>query len=107
MLVAAAATRLMHFAFEPDVDALGLEDLADRRGDVLVFALDQAIAHLDDGDLAAEAAEHLPELEPDVAAADDDEVLGDEVDVHHRAVGEERHLVDAGHVGNDARGRRR
>ena len=34
-----------------------------------------ADAHLDDGDLAAEAAEHLAELEPDVAAADDHQVF--------------------------------
>ncbi len=31
-------------------------------------------AHLDDGDLAAEAAVHLRELEPDIAAADDDQM---------------------------------
>ena len=41
---------------------------------VLVLARDQARPFLDDRDLAAEAAVHLRELEPDVAAADDDEM---------------------------------
>ena len=45
-------------------------------GDVRVFAAQEAIALLDDGDVAPEAAKHLPELEPDIAAADDDEMLG-------------------------------
>ncbi len=54
---------------------------------IFVLARDQPRRHLDDGDLAAEAAVHLPELEADVAAADDDQVLGQEVDLHHGAVG--------------------
>ena len=78
------AATLRHSAFEPHVDALGLEDLLHRLRDVLVLARDQARRHLDDGDRAAEAAEHLPELEADVAAADHDQVLRHEVDVHHR-----------------------
>ena len=60
-------------------------------------------AHLDDRHLAAEAPEHLPELEADVAAADDDEVAREEVHVHHRAVGEEWHLIDARHGRHAAR----
>ena len=35
---------------------------------------------------AAEAAVHLGELEADVAAADDDQVRGQEVDVQHRGL---------------------
>ena len=64
-------------------------------------------AHLDDGDLAAEAAEHLAELEADVAAADDDEMLGEEVELHHRAVGQVGDRVDARQIRERARGRRR
>ena len=41
---------------------------------------DQARTLLDDGDLRAEAAIHLAELEADVAAADDDQMLGQKVD---------------------------
>ena len=50
------------------------EDVGDRGRDVLVLARDQARRHLDDRDLAAEAAEHLREFEADVAAADDDQM---------------------------------
>ena len=67
--------------------------------DVAVFAADQAVAVLDDAHPRAEAAEHLRELEPDVAAADDDQVLGQHVELHHRRVGEHRHVGQAGPVG--------
>ena len=46
-------------------------------------------------DLAAKAAIHLAELEPDVAAPQDDQVLGQEVDVHHARVGQVRGGVEA------------
>ena len=44
---------------------------------------------------------HLRELEADVAAADDDQMLGHAVERQHRRVGEERHVVDARHVGHE------
>ena len=53
----------------------------------------------DDGDFAAEAAIHLSELDADVAAADDDEMLGQEVDLEHGGVVEVLDLVDAGEIG--------
>ena len=43
-------------------------------------------AHLDDGDLGAEAAVHLRELQPDVAAADHHQVLGHRVELRACAV---------------------
>ena len=42
----------------------------------------QARTHLDDGHFAPESAEHLPELQPDIAAAHDDQVRRKIVDVH-------------------------
>ena len=42
-------------------------------------------ALLDHRDLGSEAAEHLGEFQPDIAAADDDQMLGQEVELHHRA----------------------
>ena len=62
---------------------------------------DQPRRLLDDGDLGAEAPEHLRELEADVAAADDDEMPGHAIERQHRGVGEKRHVVNAGHVGNE------
>ena len=41
------------------------------------------------------------ELEPDVAAADDDQVLGQKIDFHHRRAGQVVDVVHAGHVGNE------
>ena len=90
----------MHSALRPDVDAFGLEDVFDGDGDVFVLAGDEARHLFDDGDFAAEAAVHLPELEADVAAADDDEMLRQEVDLEHGGVGEVLDLIDAGHVGD-------
>ena len=49
---------------------------------------------------AAEAPVHLRELEADVAAADDDQVLGQEVDVHHAGVGEDTARRRARRVGH-------
>ena len=65
-------------------------------GDVLVLARDQPLVALDDGHLAAEAPVHLAELEADVAAAEDHQMLGQEVDRHHRGVVEIGHGIDAG-----------
>src|SRR5205814_8995291 len=62
------------------------------------LAADQAWANLYDGDAAPEAGVHLCELEPDVAAADDDEVLGQKVDVHDRRIVQIRDLGDPGHI---------
>ena len=43
-----------------------------------------------------QAAIDLGELEADVAAAQDDEMRGEKIDFHHRAIGEIRNLVEAG-----------
>ena len=84
-----------------DVDAFGFQDVGDGRGGVLVLARDQPRGHLDHRHLAAEAAEDLRELQADVAAADDDQVRRDEIDVQHRAVGEIGDLVQPGDVGHE------
>ena len=81
---------------EADVDAFVFENFFDGGGDVFVLVGDEVRLHFDDGDLAAEAAVHLAELDADVAAADDDEMLGNEVDLEHGGVGEVIDLVDAG-----------
>ena len=73
---------------------------------VVVFARDQSRRLLDDGHFGAEAPEHLRELEADVAAAHDDEVLRDVVERQHRRVREIRHVMNAAEVGNRVRVRR-
>jgi hypothetical protein len=49
---------------------------------------------------ATEAAEHLREFERDVAAADDDEMARQHVEIHHRRVGQVVDVVNAGQVGH-------
>ncbi len=75
-------------------NAFALENVLDRGRHVVVLAMDEPLRHLDDGDFAAETSEHLPEFETDVAAADDDQVPGKEVEVHHRAVVEVFDLLE-------------
>ena len=81
---------------QPDVDSFLLQDFFDAGRNIFVFTLDQPGAHLEDGDLASEAPEHLTELEADVAASGDDQAARQEIDVHHRTVGEVRNLIDSG-----------
>ena len=47
-----------------------------RRGHVVVFALDESRRHLDHGHVGAKPAKHLGELEADVTAADNRQVGG-------------------------------
>ena len=57
---------------------------AQHLGHVQVFAWQQLPALLDERHPAAESSEHLGELDPDVAAAEDEEVLGDGAEAHDR-----------------------
>ena len=84
---------------QPDLDALAGKDFGNGVGDFRVLAPDQAWSHLDNGNLAAEAAIHLRELQPNIAAADNHEMIGQEIDRHHRAVVQSPDRVEAGHVG--------
>ena len=68
------------------ISAMAAETSSSSRGD-------QPRPHLDDGDLAPEAAKHLAEFETDIAAADDHQMLRQKIDIHHRAVGEIGHLI--------------
>src|SRR5215472_13436255 len=78
------------------MDAFLLEDLLDGHGDILVFALEQARLHFDHGHFAAEAAEHLPKLKAHVATAHDNQMRREEINTHHRGVGQIIHLVEPG-----------
>jgi hypothetical protein len=71
---------------------------ADRTRDLRILARDQRRRPLDNRHLGADAAVHLRELEPDVAAADDDQVPRHAAEFQYRRAGEVRHLGDAGHV---------
>src|SRR5581483_341762 len=81
---------------QPDADAFVFEDGFDGIGHVFILARNQPRGLLDDGHFAPEAAVHLAELQPDVAAADDDQVFGQEVHFHHARIVEEADLVEPG-----------
>ncbi len=88
------------FGVQSDLDPLAFEHFSHGVGDVGVVAGDQAWALFDHGDPGAEATVDLGELEPDVAAADDDQVVGHLVELHHARAGEGVHVADTGHVGD-------
>ena len=79
-----------------DGDALVLEDVLDGGRHVLVLAGGQPRPLLDDGDVGAEPPVHLRELQRDVAAADDDEMLWQRVEFEDADVGQ---VVDVGSPG--------
>src|SRR5437016_12687422 len=85
------------FCVQSKLDALLLKNLLDYRGNVFIFAGDQSWHHLDNCYLTAKAAEHLPELQPNVAAADDHEMIGQKIHLHHGRVSEIGDLINAGH----------
>ncbi len=81
------------------VDAFGLQDLLDGGRDILVLAGRQPRPLLDDRHVSAEPAVHLRELQCDVAAADDDQMLWHSVEFEDADI---RHVVDVGeprHIG--------
>ena len=81
-----------------DADLLARQDLLNGRGHIFVFPLHQPRPHFQDGDPASKTPEHLAELQADIAAAHNDQVSGEEVDVHHGTVSEIRDLIQSGHL---------
>ena len=74
----------IHFAFSRIVYAFSLQDFAHSLGNVFVFPSNQARSHFHNRDFAPEAAIDLGELQPNITSPNDDEMLGQEIDVHHR-----------------------
>ena len=74
--LARTAADFEHLGLQEDIDPFIAQQLFDRRGNIGVFAVEQLLAALNDRDAAAEAAHGLRELQADVAAANDNQVLG-------------------------------
>ena len=72
------------FRIQPDVYALSLQDFAHSLGNVFVLPSNQARSHFHNRDCAPEAAIHLGKFQSNITSTDDDEVLRQEVDIHHR-----------------------
>ena len=88
------------FRIQPDVYALRLQNVAHSLGDVFVLPANQARSHFHNRNFASEAAIDLSELQTNITSADDDQMLGQEVDVHHRRVGKKWDVMNPRHVGN-------
>src|SRR5450755_623007 len=68
---------------EENLDTILTQNLSNGLGYVLIFTSEQLGAALDDSDLAAEAAKHLPEFQTDVATAQDQQVLRHAIELHN------------------------
>ena len=75
-----------HASADNDVDSFGAEDPFQRLRDVGVLAVEQMRPSLHHRHRRSETPEHLRELASDVSAADDDEVLGQRLQLHHAPV---------------------
>ena len=69
---AGRARRLRGVGVENELHAFGFERALQFGGDFVILARNDLRAVLNHGDLRAEAAEHLPEFQADVAAAEND-----------------------------------
>lgn len=73
-----------------DLGAFVEEQVQERVGDVRVLAAEELRPTLDDGDAAAEAPIGLRELQPDIPAAEDNQVLGHAIELQHLDVRDRR-----------------
>src|SRR4029077_4692012 len=92
-----ASTLLFHadsLAVDADVDVFRLENIGYGTRDILILARDEARRGLDHCYVASEAAVELGKFEADIAAAEHDQVRGQKIDVHHRAVGQVGNFVE-------------
>ena len=74
--------------------------LHDRGRDVWVLATGDLWAAFDDGHPAAKAAIGLRQLQPDISAAEHDEVLGQPIEFQHLDISERRRRVEPRNVGD-------
>src|SRR5262245_6636753 len=72
-------------SIEQDFDAVFAQNLRDLVGHVLIFASEQLRRSLDYCHATAEAPEHLPEFEADVTSAQNQQILGQFVQLHDRS----------------------
>ena len=77
---------------------LGSEYRFDRGRHVFVFTRDEPRPFFDHRHHATETAIHLRELEADITAPDDDQVLRENVQLENRGVVQGWHPTDAGQV---------
>ena len=94
---------LFHSAVRVERDLRLLQAL-DHDACGLGVLVDEELRRVDDGDMGAEHAMGLAELDADGTAAQDDQVLHPVADVKNGLVGEIRHLVETGNRRDHRRG---
>src|SRR5580704_393364 len=83
-----------------NIDTLPRQDIGDRCRYVCILVRSQTLPVMDDTDLAAKPPIHLTEFQTNIAAAQYQQVARQEVDVHHRSVGEVIDLIEARNLGH-------
>ena len=81
-----------------DLDSLVAEELLDGFGYVRILAVDQLAIAFDDAHSAAETPERLGQLKAHVAAAEDDQVVGQDVQLQGLDVSQRACLREAGGI---------
>src|SRR5438552_18923554 len=85
---------------QPNPYSFSLQDFTHGVRNIFVFPPNQAWSHLYNRDFAPEAAIHLSEFQPDIRAANDDEILRQKIDLHHRGDGKKWNSTDPRHLRN-------
>src|SRR5579864_4799575 len=83
-----------------DLDSLIDEQVLERCGDIGIFPTRQLRALFNHGDLGPESPKRLREFEPDVAAAENDQMPGQAIKLQRLDMRHRRSLGQAGHLRN-------
>src|SRR5579862_1179347 len=78
-----------------ELDAFGFERFLKRDGNISVFSCQDLTAAMNNRHAAAEAAKHLSEFKPDIAATKDQQVFGNFLKFHQGLIGEVAGRVDS------------
>ena len=80
-----------------DPDALAGQDFMDLRGDIGILSRKECRGCFKHGHLGSEAAKDLREFKADIAAAQNDKMIGHDVQVHNVGIGQIRNSLDPRH----------
>src|SRR2546429_5497911 len=82
-------------SIKQDVNAVLFENFRDGFRNVAVFTSEQAIRGLNHSNFAIETPKELAELEPDITAAENEEMFGNDVQFHDGRAVEKGDVVEA------------
>src|SRR6266852_2559407 len=78
---------------EQDLNSVLAKNPGDCFRNIGILAHEQLPSRLNDGYAAAEAPEELPKLQPDIAAAQNQQVIGNRVELHDGSIVQEGNTV--------------